>query len=507
MAGQLRAAEPEHAAMAVARVRAHGHHARPGRRPLPRRPRRRPHPGPHLHRPVDQPDRRLPRARRSTTTRSSTWPAPTTGTARPPGATSCAAAVTDAPPPGVRPLPRRARRRARCPPPAPTTSPACAGSPTGDDLYRQLIRLHTGLDLTPEELHEIGLHEVTEDLPAQYRALGRRAVRHRRPRPRSSTTSSTTRTCATATATRSSTTPAGASTTPPRPWATGSASCPQAPVRAHPDPRLPRRRRAGGVLHAPGPRRQPARRVPRQPPRAHQPGPRRDGVDRLPRGHPRPPPAARHRQRADRPPGVPPPVVGPHRLRRGLGALHRAAGRGDGPLPDRHRPPRHAGQRLVAGLPAGGRHRPARHGLDPPAGHRLHGRARARSARTRSSPRSTATSACPARPSPTRSASGRSSRLRAEAEARLGDRFSLPGFHDVVLVRRHRQPRACSPSASTPGPARDPPAGSWPHRRCAAAGARSARSACGAGPAGGTAGAARRSRPSGPPACWSSATP
>lgn len=45
----------------------------------------------------------------------------------------------------------------------------------GEDLYRQLIRLQTGLDLTPEELHAIGMQEVTEELPAQYRVLGRRA--------------------------------------------------------------------------------------------------------------------------------------------------------------------------------------------------------------------------------------------------------------------------------------------------------------------------------------------
>ncbi|MCU1369326.1 MAG: hypothetical protein JWO77_520 [Ilumatobacteraceae bacterium] len=45
----------------------------------------------------------------------------------------------------------------------------------GDDLYRQLIRLHTGLDLTPEALHQIGVQEVTEELPAQYRVLGNRA--------------------------------------------------------------------------------------------------------------------------------------------------------------------------------------------------------------------------------------------------------------------------------------------------------------------------------------------
>ena len=53
--------------------------------------------------------------------------------------------------------------------------PGLCWLPGGDDLYRQLIRLHTGLDLTPEELHEIGLQEVTEELPAQYRVLGRRA--------------------------------------------------------------------------------------------------------------------------------------------------------------------------------------------------------------------------------------------------------------------------------------------------------------------------------------------
>lgn len=45
----------------------------------------------------------------------------------------------------------------------------------GDDLYRLLIRLNTGLELTPQELHDIGLDEVTEVLPAQYRVLGRRA--------------------------------------------------------------------------------------------------------------------------------------------------------------------------------------------------------------------------------------------------------------------------------------------------------------------------------------------
>jgi len=53
--------------------------------------------------------------------------------------------------------------------------PGLSWLPEGDDLYRQLRRIHTGLDLTPDQLHEIGMHEVTEELPAQYRVLGRRA--------------------------------------------------------------------------------------------------------------------------------------------------------------------------------------------------------------------------------------------------------------------------------------------------------------------------------------------
>ena len=276
------------------------------------------------------------------------------------------------------------------------------------------------------------MQEVTEELPAQYRVLGRRAfgtddlaeifdhllndqdLRY-------------------TTARRSSPTPAAASTRPPPPWATGSASCPQAPCVLTPIPDYLAADAPAAYYTPPAPD---GSRPGEYHVNLHEPterGPGRDGIDRLPRSDPRPPPPARHRQRADRPARVPPPLVGPHRLRRGLGALHRAAGRGDEPLPDRHRPPRHVGQRLVAGLPPGGRHRPARHGLDPPAGHRLHGGARAGAARTRSSPRSTATSACPARPSPTRSASARSCACEPRPRLASGADFSLPGFHDVVL--------------------------------------------------------------------------
>jgi uncharacterized protein (DUF885 family) len=53
-----------------------------------------------------------------------------------------------------------------------------AGSGDSDDgpaMYRALIELHTGLPLTAEELHEIGMAEVTGSLPAEYAEIGGRA--------------------------------------------------------------------------------------------------------------------------------------------------------------------------------------------------------------------------------------------------------------------------------------------------------------------------------------------
>jgi len=44
----------------------------------------------------------------------------------------------------------------------------------GDELYRLLVRSHTGLDLDPEELHEIGRRQVLEELPEAYRRIGAR---------------------------------------------------------------------------------------------------------------------------------------------------------------------------------------------------------------------------------------------------------------------------------------------------------------------------------------------
>ena len=45
----------------------------------------------------------------------------------------------------------------------------------GPALYQELIESHTGLPLTPEELHEFGLREAQEELPAQFATIGQRA--------------------------------------------------------------------------------------------------------------------------------------------------------------------------------------------------------------------------------------------------------------------------------------------------------------------------------------------
>jgi uncharacterized protein (DUF885 family) len=44
----------------------------------------------------------------------------------------------------------------------------------GGELYRTLIRWHVGLDIDPNEVHRIGLAEITEKLPAEYAEIGGR---------------------------------------------------------------------------------------------------------------------------------------------------------------------------------------------------------------------------------------------------------------------------------------------------------------------------------------------
>src|SRR5690606_335901 len=48
--------------------------------------------------------------------------------------------------------------------------------PGGTELYRSLARRATTTDLSPEEIHRIGMEELTELLPPQWAETGRRAL-------------------------------------------------------------------------------------------------------------------------------------------------------------------------------------------------------------------------------------------------------------------------------------------------------------------------------------------
>ncbi|HRW37291.1 MAG: DUF885 domain-containing protein [Acidimicrobiales bacterium] len=173
IAGQLRAAEPEHAAMAVARVRRLGDALdqaadryraglAAGRTPA----------RTCIDRSINQVDGYL---------RSPLDADPFAALAGPEGWDGEAAwreelraAVAD----DLRPAFARYRdvlADELAPASRPDDRPGLCWIDGGEELYRQLIHLHTGLDLSPQELHDIGMEEVTEDLPPQYRVLGQRA--------------------------------------------------------------------------------------------------------------------------------------------------------------------------------------------------------------------------------------------------------------------------------------------------------------------------------------------
>jgi uncharacterized protein (DUF885 family) len=85
-----------------------------------------------------------------------------------------AAAVTDAVAGGIRPAFERYRALLvdeLGPVARDDDRPGLGHLPGGDETYARLVRAHTTLDLTPEEIHRIGLDE-TERIDAEFRTLG-----------------------------------------------------------------------------------------------------------------------------------------------------------------------------------------------------------------------------------------------------------------------------------------------------------------------------------------------
>ena len=230
----------------------------------------------------------------------------------------------------------------------------------GLDAYRQLIRVHTSLDLDAETLHQVGLRRD--------RADRRRDRRPRRPDDRGG---------------RASPRPSPSSATDPSLYfstrdevfdkaASSLARANEAiPGLVRPPARSPRAtscgwartRRSTRRSRTTASRRSTARgpastsSTPSQP---DDPAALRGRGPRLPRVRPGPPPPDRDRpgaRRTCRSSGKPPRADG---VLRGLGPVHRAPGRRDGPVRRRPRPDRRAVVRRLAGRAARRRHRDAR---------------------------------------------------------------------------------------------------------------------------------------------------
>ena len=86
----------------------------------------------------------------------------------------CAQVVDDDVRPALEDLPRRAARRGAAAWRAPTTGAACC-LPDGDAAYAARCRYYTTTDLTPQEIHDIGLAQIAK-LADEYRRLGPEVV-------------------------------------------------------------------------------------------------------------------------------------------------------------------------------------------------------------------------------------------------------------------------------------------------------------------------------------------
>ena len=197
-----------------------------------------------------------------------------------------------------------------------------------------------------------------------------------------------------------------------------------------------------------------ARRVLHQRVPAEDPAEVRDGGALVPRGDPGPSPADRDRAGAPRDAAVPE-THRPDRVRRGLGAVHRAACGRDGSVLRRRRPHGHAQLRSVARVAARGGHGPARDGWSRDQAKKYMLEHTALAANNIDN-EVDGTSCGRARRSATRSASSRSGasgvkRRRSSATASTSAAFTTPCCPAVRCPCRCCESRSTSGSSAPPG--------------------------------------------------------
>ena len=334
-------------------------------------------------------------------------------------------------PPGVRAPPRRCCAPRSCRAPATRRTPASSTCRAAPPATRKLIKVHTSLELPAAEIHRIGLEELAR-IHAEMARIGQGGVRHAARCP------SCGGGCA-AIRRRFFRARGEVETAARKALARAQAAEPRFLGQLPRTPCVVKRIDEFEEKDAPIAYYRPAA-IDGTPPghllRQHlQAGDARPlrgrgaGVSRIGSRAPHP---DRDRAGADRAARVPQ-ARGRHRVRRRLGPVRRGAGRRAGPVQGRARAAGPAELRRVARA-AGWSSTPASTRWAGAASRRSRSSRRTRSSpRTTSSTRSIATSRGRARRWPTSWASARSARCAADAETRLGPKFDVKAFHDLLL--------------------------------------------------------------------------
>ena len=242
--------------------------------------------------------------------------------------------------------------------------------PNGEAWYAFNARRRTTTDLTPAQIHQIGLDEVAR-IHGEIRRSWSRSASRARCRSSSSSCRPTRSSQLQGRRRRCSRTTARSKRRSTQKIPEQFSLTPKAPFEIRPVEPFRAQSAAGGSYMTPERGRQPSRHLLRQHLRPADAQDLGRGRPVPARGDPGPPLPARAAAGADGPAEVPP-LRRRDRVQRRLGPVRRVAGQGAGRLHRSVQVLRLPAERAVARDPPGRRHRPAQQGLDPRAGDQVH---------------------------------------------------------------------------------------------------------------------------------------